>query len=73
MDASEYRKLFELASEFGLETLSVCPDGTMSATFFPRVAPVQPREKDPDAPRPRKSLMDAALEPVVDEVKRPGV
>ncbi len=73
MDASELRKLFELGAEFGLETLCVSPDGSMSATFFPRVAAPQPREKDPDAPKPRKNLMDAALEPVVDEVKRPGV
>ncbi len=71
MDASDYRKLFELCTEFGVEQLTT-PDG-VSVLFFQKVATPQPREKDPDAPKPRKSLMDAALEPVVDEVKRPGV
>jgi len=73
MDASDYRKLFELASEFGVQSFRTDHVGFVEVTFYPKTATPQPKEKDPDAPRPRKSLMDAALDPVVDEVKRPGV
>jgi len=73
MDASDYRKLFELAQEFGVQSFRTDNIGFVEVTFYPKTVTPQPKEKDPDAPKPRKSLMDAALEPVIDEAKRPGV
>jgi hypothetical protein len=73
MDASDYRKLFELAAEFGVQSFRTDHVGFVEVTFHPRAVTPQPKEKDPDAPKLRKSLMDAALETVVDGVKRPGV